>query len=492
MSYRYAGKSKYRPQTVRKRQRRRIKRLTIFGLVLTLLIVLICVITSSVRERREQQQIQAEISRYADTFQPGVTINGTELTGLSYDEARQLLNEKYAASIEAAVELTFGERKWTFIPSQVGAQIDLDQQIERAWAYGKEGTDAERLEQIQSLQTTPVDLSAQLTFDRAALEAFVGSIKQEIDCEPINATRTVVDREKFSFTDSSVGYRLDADSLVKQLEQIILSGGADSIELQPEILQPSPSRAELEAATVLLAECTTSLAGSSTSRDNNVNLALGYFNFLEVQPGETVSFNKVVGKRTKANGFYEAPEYAGTTVVTGIGGGVCQASTTVYGAVIRAGLEIRERHPHTMQVGYVEASQDAAVNNDDKNLRFKNNTGSTLFFFAWTSAKNETATVKIYGKPVDTNVRIDIISEVTQIDIAGTEITYQDDVNGERVWYVDDPPVLLRKGKSGLRSTAYRVYYDVTSGAEIRRERLSSDYYAPQNDVYLRGVHPRG
>jgi len=134
MSYRYAGKSKYRPQTVRKRQRRRIKRLTIFGLILTLLIVLICVITSSVRERRAQQQIQAEISRYADTFQPGVTINGTELTGLSYDEARQLLNEKYAASIEAAVELTFGERKWMFIPSQVGAQIDLDQQIERAWA----------------------------------------------------------------------------------------------------------------------------------------------------------------------------------------------------------------------------------------------------------------------------------------------------------------------------------------------------------------------
>jgi len=51
---------------------------------------------------------------------------------------------------------------------------------------------------------------------------------------------------------------------------------------------------------------------------------------------------------------------------------------------------------------------------------------------------------------------------------------------------------LLQKGKSGMRSTAYRVYYDLTTGEEVRRERLSSDYYAPQNDVYLKGIHQRG
>ncbi len=492
MSYRYAGRSRYRPQTVRKKMRRRIQRLTITGLVLAVLIVLVCSITSSVRNRRAEEQLQAELSAHADTFQPGVTINGVELTGYGYEEARQVLTERYAANIGKQVVLTFGEKSWTFTPSQVGAQINLDDQIEKAWAFGKNGSDQERLEEIRSLREEPVELSAELTFDMAALKTFVEEIKREIDCEPVNATRQVVDREKFAFTDSAVGYRLDSDSVVRQLEEFILNGGEQQFELEPEILQPSPSRAELEAATVLLAECTTSLKGSSTKRNNNVNLALGYFNFLVVEPGESVSFNKVVGKRTKENGYYEAPEYAGTTVITGIGGGVCQASTTVYGAVIRAGLEIRERHPHTMKVGYVEASQDAAVNNDDKNLRFKNNTDSQLFFFAWTSAKDETATVKIYGKPVDANTRIDIISEVTQIDIEGTEITYQDDVDGSRVWYVDDPPVLLQKGKSGMRSTAYRVYYDLTTGEEVRRERLSSDYYAPQNDVYLRGVHPRG
>ncbi len=492
MNYRYAEKSKYRPLTVRKKQRRRIQRLVIIGAILLVLTILIVLITSAIRERNADEALQAELNAHADTFQPGVSINGVELTGYSYDEAREILTERYASNINKEVRLVFGDRSWSFVPTQVGARIDLDTQVDAAWAFGKEGTDLERLEQIRNLAEMPVDLSAELTYHRESLIAFVAGIKQEIDCEPVSATRTVIDREKFAFTDSSVGYRLDADALVEQLEEIILRGGTDTVDIQPEVLQPSPSRAELEAATILLAECTTSLEGSSTARNNNVNLALGYFNFLEVEPGETVSFNRVVGKRTKENGFFEAPEYAGRTVVTGIGGGVCQASTTVYGAVIRAGLEIRERHPHTMKVAYVEASQDAAVNNDDKNLRFKNNTGSTLYFFAWTNAKDETATVKIYGKPVDSNTRIDIISEVTQIDIHSNEITYEDDVDGTRVWYVDDPPVLLSEGKSGMRSIAYRVYYDVATGKEVRREKLSSDYYAPQNDVYLRGVHQRG
>ena len=460
-------------------------------LAIVLVFAAVSRIRAAMEAREAEAKLQAEINAYADTFQHGVSINGIELTGLGYEEAKQLLTDRYAERLNREILLTFNEKSWRFTPQMVGAQIDLSTHLDAAWAYGKTGSDQERLEQIRSLQQNPVDLSAELTFDMTALTEYVEGIRQEIDCDPVNATRQVVDREKFVFTDSSVGYKLDSSAVIRQLEACILGESAEVIELEPEIIQPSPSRAELEAATVLLAECTTSLENSSTKRDNNVNLALGYFNFLIVEPDETVSFNKVVGKRTKKNGFYEAPEYAGTTVVTGIGGGVCQASTTVYGAVIHAGLEIRERHPHTMTVGYVEASQDAAVNNEDKNLRFKNNTGSQLFFFAWTDAQKETATVKIYGKPVDANVRIDIISEITQIDIQGTEITYEEDTEGTRVWYVDDPPVLLSKGKPGMRSTAYRVYYDLTTGQEIKREKLSSDYYAPQNDVYLTGVHTR-
>lgn len=491
MSDRYAGRSRYRMQALRKRRRRRVRRLLVFSAALLIMVGLVCTIRSTVKSRQAERQLQAELAEYADTFQPGVTINGTELTGYGYDEAHQLLLQKYAANIETLVTLTFEDMTWNFTPSQVNAQIDLKSQLDRAWAYGKNGTDEERQAEIHSLKNEPVDLSAELTFDREALSNFVAAVKQEIDRAPVDATRKVVDTEKFEFTDSAVGYSLNAETLEKQLEDFILNGGSALIEIEPEIIEPSVSRADMEAATVLLGECTTSLATSSSSRNRNVNRALGYFNFLEVAPGETVSFNEIVGKRTKKNGFSEAPEYAGTTVVQGIGGGVCQASTTIYGAVIRAGLEIVERHSHTMTVGYVAASQDAAVTNDDKDLKFKNTTENTLYFFARTDSKKEEAIVKIYGQPIRSDVRIDIVSEITQTDIQSTKITYQEDTEGTRVWYTDDVPVLLKKGKSGRRSVAYRVYYDISTGAEVEREKLSSDYYAPQDDVYLVGVHMR-
>lgn len=482
----------YDTRMMRQRETRQKGRLLALGIALVLLIVMIILIRNSVIRWQTERTLQEDLAAHANTFEPNVSINGVPLTGYSYEEAATLLQERYAANLNKQVRLIFMDKSWSFTPTQVGAQIDLEQQLQTAWAYGKTGTELERQAQIHALREQPVELSATLTYDMTALDVFVENIRMEIDCEPVNATRRVVEIERFEFTDSSVGYRLDGEVLKTQLADIILNGGVEQIELQVEVLQPSPSRAELEASTVLLAECTTSLENSSSKRDYNVNLALGMFNFMVVEPDKTVSFNKVVGKRTTKNGFFEAPEYAGTTVTTGVGGGVCQASTTLYGAIIRAGLQVVERHPHTMTVAYAEASQDAAVNNDDKNLKFKNNTGSELFIFAWTDAKKETATVKIYGKPIDNTVRIKIISDVTQMDMKGGEITYVDDIEGTRVWYVDDPPVLAEAGKPGMRSTAYRVYYDLATGQEVKREKLSSDYYAPQNDVYLRGVHQRG
>ncbi len=482
MINRYPIRSKYQ-----KRRRRRQPRLRF----VLCLVVFLAVLTGGILFISNRVRLTRDVAPYQETFSPGVTINGVELTGYGYEEARQLLEERYASSLHEPITLTFGEKIWKLTPAEVGAQIDLESQIRLAWNYGKNGTDREKQAEIHALKENPVELSAELTYDEAALAEFVSRIKAEIDCSPVNATRRILDNEQFVFTDSSEGYRLDAEQLHEQLTEIILNGGDREVELQPEVILPSPSRAELEAATVLLAECSTSLDGSSTARNNNVNLALGYFNYLEVQPGEKISFNRIVGKRTEKNGFTAAPEFAGTTVVTGIGGGTCQASTTVYGAVIRAGLKILERHPHTMTVGYVKASQDAAVNDNDKDLRFQNNTESTLIFFAWIDVGRKMATVKIYGKPIDSSQRIEIVSQITQTDIRGGDISYKEDLNGDRVWYKDDPPVLAEQGKPGMRSEAYRVYYSLTTGEEISREKLSSDYYAPQNDIYLVGVHER-
>ena len=473
------------------RQRKKRVRLIAILSAAAVLIAAGLIIGLKIRQHMNDVRLENEVTAHQDTFEEGVTINGVALTGYSKEEAQALLDSHYEESLSSEIELVFEDKRWTFTPRDMGATIDTAEQVETAWQYGKNGTLLERQAEIHALAEQPVDLTVTLTYDRSALEQLAQQIKAEIDKEPVSATMAIVEIGKFAYTDSSTGWNLDADALVDQLEKMIREGQSGRVSVEPAVVEPEVSREQLEHSTVLLGECYTSLENSSSSRTSNVNLALSFFNFMTIQPGAKVSFNKVVGKRTELNGFKQAPEYAGTTIQTGIGGGTCQASTTVYGAVIRAGLEILERHRHTMTVGYVPGSQDAAVNDSDKDMRFRNTTENTLYVFAYVDSNKELAVCKIFGQPIDPTVYIDVESVITQSDIGGGGISYMDDTEGKRVWFVDDPPVLYKEGKKGMRSEAYRVYRDAATGEEIRREKLSSDYYMPEDDTYLRGVHER-
>lgn len=470
---------------LKQRRRRLYMRRALAALCAALLIALVWGAVRLFRGLGAPQDIAA-----ADTFYEGVSIGGTSISGMTQDEARAALSERYNAAMNAEVVMTFEGQRWSLKPQDVGVSVDTDVQLAKAWQLGREGTPAERKEAINALKENPVDLDVTLSYDRAAIETLVASIKASIDRDPVNATMEIVEIAQFSYTDSSVGYRLDADGLIEQLETMIKEGKSGTIELKPEIVEPEVSRESLENKTLLLGECTTTLATSGSKRTSNVNLALSYFNFMTVEPGETVSFNKVVGKRTEKNGFKRAPEYAGSTVIEGVGGGVCQASTTIYGAVIRAGLTVVERHQHTMTVGYVQPSQDAAVSDGDKNMRFKNNTESTLYIFAYVDRKKEEAVCKIFGQPVDPNTYIEIESVVLQTDISGKGISYVKDEEGSHAWYTDEK-VLKKEGKPGMRSEAYRVVRSIATGEEISREKLSADSYQPENDTYWVGVHER-
>lgn len=470
---------------LKQRRRRLYMRRTLAALCAALLIALVWGAVRLFRGLDAPQDVAAE-----DTFYEGVSIGGTSISGMTQDEARAALSERYNAALNAEIVMTFEGQSWSLKLQDVGVSVDTDAQLAKAWQLGREGTPAEQKEAINTLKENPVDLDVTLSYDRAAIETLVASIKASIDRDPVNATMEIVEIAQFSYTDSSTGYRLDADGLIEQIETMIKEGKSGTIELKPEIVEPEVSRESLENKTLLLGECTTTLATSGSKRTSNVNLALSYFNFMTVEPGETVNFNKVVGKRTEKNGFKRAPEYAGSTVIEGVGGGVCQASTTIYGAVIRAGLTVVERHQHTMTVGYVQPSQDAAVSDGDKNMRFKNNTESTLYIFAYVDRKKEEAVCKIFGQPVDPNTYIEIESVVLQTDISGKGISYVEDEEGSHAWYTDEK-VLKKEGKPGLRSEAYRVVYSIATGEEISREKLSTDSYQPENDTYWIGVHER-
>lgn len=140
--------------------------------------------------------------------------------------------------------------------------------------------------------------------------------------------------------------------------------------------------------------CTTSFKGSSSNRIANIQVAAGNIDQMILMPGCEVSMNAAFLPRTSANGYKPAGTYYDGKVVPGIGGGICQVSSTVYNAAMNAGLTVLERHPHSMPVHYLPLGMDAAISSGSKDLRLRNDYPFPVLFEAYTEGKN--LTVNIY------------------------------------------------------------------------------------------------
>ncbi|MEG1582303.1 MAG: VanW family protein, partial [Clostridia bacterium] len=177
-------------------------------------------------------------------------------------------------------------------------------------------------------------------------------------------------------------------------------------------------------------------------RASNICEALKAFDGKVLMPNEMLSFNETTGKRNAENGYLPAKIISGGKYIEGYGGGVCQASTTLYNAALIAGLEIIEVHQHSLKVGYVDASFDAMVNIGSSDLKMKNNYSYPLIISA--GAANGMASVTIFGKQneYDINRKSEIVKV---INAPKTEVIEMDVYNG----------LPLRKGEQVVESSSH-------------------------------------
>lgn len=439
--------------------------------LLLILIVLALIIWGSVRL----------LSGKTETFVENVYINGISLAGYTKEEGYAMLEEIRDERLNTTHVLTYGDKSWDFSPATFNAEMDIESQLEKAWNFGHVGDSATRKQIIANLKETPVNLTSELTYDESALDAFIEGIAAEINVDPVDAEVTLTAEKPVITRDSQNGYQLDVEKTKENLAALVLTGEGDTT-LPVEEVMPSITSSNMNME--VIAEFSTDVTFRNSSSRSNVRLSLNYFNAMAVYPGDTVDFNAVVGPRTEAAGFKKAPEYAGNETVEGVGGGVCQASTTLYDAVIMAGMEIIERWPHSMTVSYVEPSQDAAVEYGGKNFIFRNDTEHTIYIY--TEVTDELATVTIYGTRPEYHYRLEsvLISEE-----ASTRVRYEDDVSGKYVYYTTDPPYLYKEGRGSCHSEGWVVAYDWETKEEVSRVQESNDSYRAGVNVYYRGVH---
>lgn len=410
---------------------------------------------------------------------PGVAIQGTDVSNKTYDEAYKLLTDKYENTIlNKKINVHTDSNTYTLTYSKLDAKFNIKDTINQALSYGKANNLISKYNIIKHPKN--VNLKLKFTYDKKPLDDFVNNIKKSTDKEPKNASLVLNQDGTFTINKEIKGKKLETEELKNNIISDIDDeiNGTDDIKATITEVNAQITAEALANVNSKITTFGTNFAGSSEGRCTNIALAAKTINGTIVMPGQEFSFNNVVGNTTLDRGYKMAPVIIDNKLDSGIGGGICQASTTLYNAILRSNIKATERSHHTVPSHYISLGLDATVAYGVLDFKFKNTLPYPIYIQGYT--KNNNVYFSVYSSSSLLNRSYDITSEVVET------IPYQ-------TIYVDDPT--LPEGKmqpdekavsTGYRVNVYKVVYE--NGKEISKDLLYKDYYAPINQTIKKGT----
>ena len=293
--------------------------------------------------------------------------------------------------LSAPIVLKLGERSWTLSPTALGDMLEF-----KRVPAGAGGTGGK--------------LAASL--NEAKVATFVRAIAADIDRPLVEAQLRWNGSGVTVVRPSAEGVKLDQPATVRAVVSQAQSDNRD-VTLTTTVTKPAVASdaATISAIKQLISTGTSKFAGSSPERVNNIKVAASRLHGVVIPAGATFSFLSSLGPITKENGYQEGLTIQGDATVPGVGGGVCQVSTTAFRAAFYAGLPIVERHQHTYRVSYYEQDGspvgfDAAVYDPGVDLRFKNDTDAPIIIQTGIDLASSTLTFSFFGAPTGREVKL--------------------------------------------------------------------------------------
>ena len=287
------------------------------------------------------------------------------------------------------------------------------------------------------------------------------------------------DGENYTIVPHIIGVKINPDEAKQILENN--KDNDESYTIPAVITYPEITTeiVEAEFTDTIIGTYSTDYSTSSANRKENIRLASEKINGKILNPGEVFSFNGVVGPRTQSTGFKIAHVYSGSKVVDGIGGGICQVSSTLYNAVVFADLEIVYRINHSLPVSYVPLGRDATVSYGTIDFNFKNNKETPVKIEV--VADGNTLTVNIYGrKKYAKDISIEtIVAGYTPYTV--NEIKDETMYEGERK--------VEEKGSNGTKTESYKIVKE--NGEVVSKKLLAKSSYTPTSEVVRVGTKKR-
>lgn len=368
----------------------------------------------------------------------------------------------------------------TFTWEQLGFSADMD----RVWSEFEAlqlGSFIERAKHRWRMRNHSYRLH--IDFDTNQLEHAVAMQWDDIiSGQPADARRTITPDDRVLYIPDKPAYRIDILHLRERLTRLFPTPWWTLTLPPPRLMAELPVR-EVAATITLqslkeegierkIAQFTTQYRSSSEGRKHNIQSTARIIHDQILKPNEIFDYNKVIRETKAQYGFKAAPVIFNGTIVPGIGGGICQVSTTLYNAVLRTGLEIVERRNHSLPIGYVPKGQDATFAEGYINFRFRNSSGAHLLIRTVTT--DWTITVKLFGT---------LPKDITYTIESNTVKTLQPPVK-----YVKNNTLprgqqkLIAKGRIGHIVETYR--YKKENGRIIAKELISKDTYKPQPTIF--------
>lgn len=377
-----------------------------------------------------------------DKVSRGVTYMGRDISGMTKTETQNFFAQEAQNRLsKISIIMQYGNNSWTIGNEDIGLVAKTDEAVNSAYSLGKTGSGyTENLISQLKLFFNKRDVTLSGEYDKERLKAKLLEIKAAVDTEPVNATVTLHPDGMITKTDGVVGKKLDIEPLMAELDEKLTSlSKTGIIILEPAETQPYVKTSDIAAIDSVLGAYTTSFPPLPDNRGHNIILASSKLNDIIIKSGATFSFNTAVGHRTQIEGYKTAPVLIAGRTESDYGGGVCQVSTTLYNAVLLAGLTPTVRSPHYYPMVYCPPGLDATVADGVVDFQFTNPLKHPVYILAKSDYSD--LTVYILG---------------TKSDLNGNTISIE---------------------TSGTRRipTVHRLY--MQNGVVVNREFMHTDYY---------------
>jgi vancomycin resistance protein YoaR len=408
-----------------------------------------------------------------DVICRGVHVAGIDVGGMQQAQAEKLVRDWARTRVSGRITLTALDERWVGAMSDFGMVARWKEAVQKAHAIGRSsGLFGNATDLIRTV-ISGRKIDVQVAVDESKIRPALHKVAMAVNRPHTDATFAIVGSQPVIHPEK-YGIKLDKELAIRIIKGA-LQDGYNEVPLPVDQDDPDVFAKDLRSIDTRLSSFTTRFNAGQRDRTHNLRLAAGRINDVVLKPGQEFSYNSRVGERLANRGFRDAPIFVNGKLEPGLGGGVCQVSTTLYNAVLLADVTVVERHHHSRTIPYASPGRDATVAYGSRDFRIRNTFSTPIYITAHASSNH--LSISIYGSGSDKKT-------VTVWSSAGAWTEHGEKTIIDKTLKPGARKV-VDKGARGVSATVYRRI--TGSDGESTVQVVSRDKYPPQAKIIAVG-----